>query len=202
VNWIDRHWLHLILIGLYLIVLVRHALHGKRNVSSIADYLVAGRRMGGVVIALSFYATFMSTNTFIGAAGKSWTYGLSWCVGGVVLTALAAISWFVVAPRFVPLTKKYQSLTVADFAGFHYDSQSVRRIAAVIKPFHTNSPRDNAIWSKNSIFISPGIEMMRIKPIRIRGKSQVNRGAHSTRIVLNLVLEIGRTPFLPLGFKD
>ena len=134
-NWIDKHWLHLILIGLYLIVLVRHALHGKRNVSSIADYLVAGRRMGGVVIALSFYATFMSTNTFIGAAGKSWTYGLSWCVGGVVLTALAAISWFVVAPRFVPLTKKYQSLTVADFAGFHYDSQSVRRIAAMIVAF-------------------------------------------------------------------
>lgn len=134
-NWLNDHWFHLILIATYMVVLVRHAMHGHRNVKSIDDYLVAGRRLGGGVIALSYYATFMSTNTFIGASGKSWTYGLSWCVGGVVLTIMAALSWFVVAPRFIPLTKQYQSLTVADFVGSHYNSQAVRRVAAVIVAF-------------------------------------------------------------------
>lgn len=134
-TWIADHTLHLTLIAIYLAVLARHAWVGRRHVESLDDYLVAGRRMGGFVIALSFYATFMSTNTFIGAAGKSWDHGLAWCVGGMVLTVLACVSWFVVAPRFVPLTREYRSLTVADFLGTHYHSQHVRRVAASIVAF-------------------------------------------------------------------
>ena len=87
--WISSHLLQLTLIAIYLAILVHHALLGRSRVRSLDDYLIAGRRLGGWVIALSFYATFMSTNTFLGAAGKSWDYGLAWCSGGVVLTALA-----------------------------------------------------------------------------------------------------------------
>jgi SSS family transporter len=134
-NWFTEHSLHLVLIAIYLVIIARHAIAGRQHVTTLGDYLVAGRRMGGLVIALSFYATFMSTNTFIGAAGKSWDVGLSWCLGGVVLTALAGISWFVVAPRFVPLTRQYDSLTVADFLGSHYASSPVRKLAAGIVAF-------------------------------------------------------------------
>jgi len=132
ITWLADHALHLVVIAIYLTILARHAWVGRKHVESVDDYLVAGRRMGGIVIALSFYATFMSTNTFIGAAGRSWEHGFSWCVSGIVLTALACLSWFVVAPRFVPLTRKYGSLTVADFLGTHYGSQRVRQAAAVI----------------------------------------------------------------------
>jgi SSS family transporter len=131
-TWFAAHWLQLTLIVAYLVMLVHHALAGRKESASVAGYLVAGRNLGGVVIALSFYATFMSTNTFIGAAGKSWDFGLSWCVGGVILTGLACISWLVVAPRFVPLTRQYNSLTVADFLGTHYNSSAVRRLSGVI----------------------------------------------------------------------
>ena len=123
------------LIAIYLCIIARHAWTAKKNTSSLDDYLVAGRRMGGWIIALSFYATFMSTNTFIGAAGKSWNVGLSWCLGGIVLTGMACLSWWVVARRFVPLTREYNSLTVADFLGSHYKSQQVRRGAALIVAF-------------------------------------------------------------------
>lgn len=133
--WLTNHAWHLVLIAIYLAIIARHAWVGRQHVESLDDYLVAGRRMGGFVIAMSFYATFMSTNTFIGAAGKSWDHGLAWCVGGIVLTTLACLSWFVVAPRFVPLTREYGSLTVADFLGSHYDSQLVRRVAALIVAF-------------------------------------------------------------------
>jgi SSS family transporter len=134
-TWIVDHWVQLTLIGVYFVMLAHHALAGWRESGSVDGYLVAGRDVGGVVIALSFYATFMSTNTFIGAAGKSWDYGLSWCVGGIVLTALACASWVVVAPRFVPLTREYNSLTVADFLGTHYRSTAVRRLAGGIVAF-------------------------------------------------------------------
>jgi SSS family transporter len=134
-HWLQEHWLHLAFVTAYLAILVRHALHGHRQVHSLDDYLVAGRSLGGWVIGLSFYATFMSTNTFIGIAGKSWDVGLIWCVGGCVYVTCCCLAWFVVAPRFVPLTKQYQSLTVADFLGTHYASSAVRKLTAAIVCF-------------------------------------------------------------------
>lgn len=131
-TWLTEHWVHLSFVAIYLGVLVYHASIARRHVKGLDDYLVAGRRMGGGILALSFYATFMSTNTFIGAAGKSWDVGLVWCIGGLILAGLCCVSWFFVAPRFTPLTKEYKSLTVADFLGVHYDSPALRRVAAVI----------------------------------------------------------------------
>ena len=134
-KWLSEHWLHLIFVGVYFAILLRHALVGHRRVHSLDDYLVAGRGLGGWVIGLSFYATFMSTNTFIGAAGKSWDIGLIWCLGGFVHVICCCLSWFVVAPRFVPLTKQYNSLTIADFLGTRYTSPLLRSTAAAIVAF-------------------------------------------------------------------
>jgi SSS family transporter len=134
-EWIQDHALTLGFIAVYLMLLAFHAWHGSRRVNSLSDYLVAGRNLGGWVVALSFYATFMSTNTFIGAAGKSYSVGMVWCIGIVVYVGLCCVSWFLVAPRFVPLTREYGSLTVADFLGYRYQSLMLRRVAAVIIVF-------------------------------------------------------------------
>ena len=131
-DWLAEHALALLFLTIYLMVLAHHAWKGQQQVKSLSDYLVAGRQLGGWVVALSFYATFMSTNTFIGAAGKSWDVGLVWCVGIFIYVGLCLVSWFVVAPRFIPLTRHYDSLTVADFLGHHYRSTMLRRVAAVI----------------------------------------------------------------------
>jgi SSS family transporter len=134
-NWLAAHWLQLAMVIVYLMILAHHARVGQQRVHTLDDYLVAGRGLGGCIIALSFYATFMSTNTFIGAAGKSWDVGLIWCIGGVVLVACCCASWFFVAPRFVPLTKQYGSLTVADFLGHRYKSMRLRKMSAGIIVF-------------------------------------------------------------------
>ena len=134
-QWISEHSLTLGFIAVYLVLLAYHAWHGSRRVHSLSDYLVAGRNLGGWLVALSFYATFMSTNTFIGAAGKSYDVGMVWCIGIVVYVGLCCVAWFLVAPRFVPLTREYGSLTVADFLGYRYGSLLLRRVAAVIIVF-------------------------------------------------------------------
>lgn len=134
-TWLTEHWLQLALVIVYLMILAHHARVGQQRVRTLDDYLVAGRGLGGWLIALSFYATFMSTNTFIGAAGKSWEVGLVWCIGGVVLVACCCASWVFVAPRFVPLTKQYGSLTVADFLGHRYKSMRLRQTSAAIVVF-------------------------------------------------------------------
>jgi len=131
-QWWNDHRLAVIFLAGYLVLLAHHAWKGQRHVKSLSDYLVAGRQLGGWVVALSFYATFMSTNTFIGASGKSWDAGLIWCLGIFIYVGLCAVSWFVVAPRFVPLTRKYESLTVSDFLGHHYQSLRLRRLASLV----------------------------------------------------------------------
>ncbi len=130
--WFQQHWLHVTLLLGYLSVLAWHAWEGKRHTRSLSDYLIAGRSLGGLVVALSFYATFMSTNTFVGQAGKSWDVGLIWYINGFVLAGLCLVSWMFVAGPFVEQTRRLGSLTVADYLGFRYGSLALRRLAAVV----------------------------------------------------------------------
>ena len=131
-DWLDTSWLRLIFLGGYMVMLVRHCLEGSKETENTKDYLTGGGKLGGWTIALSFYATFVSTNSFVGHAGKSWDVGLIWYVKGLVIVASCYIAWYVVAPRFFRRAREYDSLTVPDFLGTRYESSLLRRIAAVI----------------------------------------------------------------------
>ena len=129
-DWLHEHWLQLLFVGLYLVMLAWHGWLGKRRTRGLDDYLVGGRQMGGVVIGLSFYATFVSSVTFVGHAGRSYAFGPSWwliCV--VVFTTMVLVSWFVIAPPFTRRARELGALTVPDFLGFQFDSILLRRLA-------------------------------------------------------------------------
>ena len=131
-NWLTEHWLQLLLMAGYLAMLAHHCWAGKKGTHNLADYLIAGRGLGGWVIALSFYATYVSTNSFVGHAGKSWDVGLIWYIKGVVIIASCYFAWYVVAPRFFTMTREYHSLTLAEFLGRRYDSLTLRRVSALV----------------------------------------------------------------------
>ena len=84
-NWLEEYWLSLLFMTGYLALLAHHCWTAKRETHGLDDYLIGGRSLGGWVIALSFYATFVSTNSFVGHAGKSWDAGLIWYIKGVVI---------------------------------------------------------------------------------------------------------------------
>ena len=69
--------------------MIHHAWVGKRRTRGLVDYYVGGRSMGGVVIGLSFFATYSSTNSFVGFAGQAYSYGLPW-----LLLAPSAVLFF------------------------------------------------------------------------------------------------------------
>ena len=125
-------WFRLAMVAAYLLLLVHHCRVGSRQTRSLSDFLIAGRSLGGFVIALSFYATFVSTNSFIGQAGESWEAGLAWWLKVGIYGPLCWLSWLVVAPRFYQRSRQYESLTVADFLGARYQSFAVRRVAAIV----------------------------------------------------------------------
>ncbi len=129
------HWPAFILLALYFGLLIRHAIIGQRQTKQLADYYVGGRNMGGVVIGLSFFATFASTNSYVGNAGQAYALGASWLLLTVGFIFFAIISWILVAPRLRHFTASLNSITVPDFLGFRYSSGPVRVLAAVIVIF-------------------------------------------------------------------
>ena len=131
-DWLAEYWLRLFFLAGYLVMLVHHCLKGKEETNDTKDYLIGGGKLGGWVIALSFYATFVSTNSFVGHAGKSWDVGLIWYVKGAVIVLSCYLAWYLVAPRFFRRAREYNSLTVPDFLGYRYDSLLLRRISAVV----------------------------------------------------------------------
>ena len=129
-EWIADKGLALAALLVYLVVLIGHAWHGHRSTRGTTDYYVGGRSMGGFVLGVSFYATFFSTNSFVGFAGESYDVGFAWMAMGLVLLLFAVASWHLVAPRLRRATEEHGALTVAEYLGAHYESRAVRVGAA------------------------------------------------------------------------
>ena len=67
----------MVLLGLYTGALIANALAGLRASKSLDGGYVGNRNMSGPLVGLSFFATFASTNSYIGHAGKGYEYGLA-----------------------------------------------------------------------------------------------------------------------------
>ncbi|MCH7991771.1 MAG: sodium/proline symporter, partial [Gemmatimonadetes bacterium] len=127
-----EYWMVHTLLAIYTVVLAHHAWTGNRKTKGLSDYYVGGRNMGGWVIGLSFFATYASTNSFVGFAGKTYDWGLPWLLFIPLAVFFCLFSWIVVAPRLRSFTAAMDSLTIPDFIGFRYGSKPARVFAALI----------------------------------------------------------------------
>jgi len=127
-----EYWMvHTLLVG-YTVILAHHAWSGNKQTKGLADYYVGGRNMGGWVIGLSFFATYASTNSFVGFSGRTYAWGLPWLLFIPTAVAFSLFSWIAVAPRLRRFTEAMDSLTVPDFIGFRFNSTTARVFAALI----------------------------------------------------------------------
>ena len=70
-----------------------HAWTGNKKIKNSVDFNVAGRGLPGIVIGLSFYASFMSNNSFFGLAGRYHYWGFFIWVSGIFFILFAWLSW-------------------------------------------------------------------------------------------------------------
>lgn len=134
-RWLTDHWVFLLLFAGYTALLALHAWEGRRRTRGLVDYYVGGRSMGGVAVGLSFFATYSSTNSFVGFSGQAYTYGLPWLLLTPFLVAFSLIAWLWIAPRLRAFTASLDSVTLPDFIGFRFGSTAARFFAAVIVLF-------------------------------------------------------------------
>ena len=115
-----EHWLAVVLLVLYTLMLLRNAYLGSREGAGMAGYYVGGRNMGGIAIGVSFFATFASTNSYIGHAGKGYEYGLPWLVMASMLVLFTYLSWRLVGPKLRLFASHWDALTLPDYLGSRF----------------------------------------------------------------------------------
>ena len=91
--------------------------------------------MGGVALGLSFFATYSSTNSFVGFSGRGYTYGVPWLLLTPFLVFFSLMAWTLIAPRLRYFAASLNSLTIPDFFGLRYASNGARLEAALIVLF-------------------------------------------------------------------
>ena len=129
------YWIVHLLLLLYTLLLAHHAWTGNRKTKGVTDYFVGGRAMGPVAIGLSFFATYSSTNSFVGFSGQAYDWGVTWFLLVPFVVGLSLFAWVGVAPRLRTFTESLGSLTIPDFIGFRFGSPAARMLAAAIVLF-------------------------------------------------------------------
>ena len=134
-DWLADKWIFLLMFIGYTAILIRHAIEGNKKTKNVTDYFIGGRSLGGITIGLSFFATYSSTNSFIGFSGQAYSYGIGWLLVAPCAVIFSLMAWLIVAPKLRTFTEHLDSVTVPDFIGFRYGSNNARLIAATIVIF-------------------------------------------------------------------
>lgn len=140
-DYFSEHYVTLILTTIYVGGCLYIGWYFKKKASQGVDgYYVAKREIPGWVVSLAFFSTSASTNTYIGQAGKSFEYGLSWAWMGLIWTVFCIISWQLLGPKMRFQTARLKSFTIPDYFHLRYKSnlaKSIRILSAVIILFAT-----------------------------------------------------------------
>ncbi|MGB5275008.1 MAG: hypothetical protein WBN39_13205 [Flavobacteriaceae bacterium] len=140
-EYFEAHYVTLILTTIYVGGCLYVGWYFKKKAAEgVEGYYVAKREIPGWVISLAFFSTSASTNTYIGQAGLSFQYGLSWAWMGFIWTLFCIISWQLLGPKMRFQTARLKSFTIPDYFHLRYKSnlaKSIRVLSAVIILFAT-----------------------------------------------------------------
>ncbi len=111
---------------LFVSTVVGVSLYASRNQKTGQDYFLAGRRLGGWTIGISLIASNISTEHFVGMAGRGFELGLAiasyeW---------MAAVTLVVVALFFLPRFLRTGIYTIPEFLEYRFDLRA-RTLMAV-----------------------------------------------------------------------
>lgn len=112
----------------YVLLITGIGLWGYWHTDTQEDFLVAGRTIGPWVGGAVLAATQISAGTFVGTLGRHYLTGVSWIWIWFGLWAGWLTSALVVAPKL----RRFGALTVADYVGKRFNSESARTLAAVL----------------------------------------------------------------------
>ena len=125
--------LKIIVIILYVSIVGFLAYLGYRRTKNASDYLLGGREINPVVMALSYGATFISTSSIVGFGGIAAQYGFSllWLTFlNIFLGVFVAFVFF--GKRTRRIGQNLNAQTFPEFIGDRYQSSLIRKFSATV----------------------------------------------------------------------
>jgi len=92
--------------------------------TSIGEYYLAGRSLGGVVLFFTFFATQYSGNTLVGYAPAAYRLGYAWWQSVWFFPAVVA-AYLAFAPRLYVLARRYGFVTPTDWIRHRFRSRGL-----------------------------------------------------------------------------
>lgn len=124
----------LISFGLYLVVLIGVGVISYRFSSTLSDFILAGRRLGAWVVAISAQASDMSGWLLLGFMGEVITKGVSMVWVAIGLCAGTLFNWTQIARRLRRYSGILDALTLPDFftSRFGGQAESLLRVICLV----------------------------------------------------------------------
>ncbi|KAA6338032.1 sodium:solute symporter [termite gut metagenome] len=122
-----------LIVVVYLLSLAFLGYLGYRKTVSANDYMVGGREMNPIVMALSYGATFISASAIVGFGGVAAAFGmgLQWlCFLNMFVGVVIAFIFFGLRTR--RLGVKLNVSTFPQLLGAHYHSRSIRVLVGAV----------------------------------------------------------------------
>lgn len=117
----------------YLLSLAYLGFLGYKKTTSTSDYLVGGRQMNPIVMALSYGATFISASAIVGFGGVAAAFGMGiqWlCFLNMFVGVIIAFLFFGLRTR--RMGAKLNVSTFPQLLGRHYRSRNIQVFIAVV----------------------------------------------------------------------
>ena len=120
-------------IGIYMVaVLVIGWMAFRVSKSTPADYFLANRTLGPIVLTMTNIASVFSAFTFLGAAGISYTFGAGWFMAQGTGNAMLAFTLWLVGRRVYQASRQRNYLTPAQMFGERFGNPRVRDLWAIL----------------------------------------------------------------------
>ncbi|MGP8588214.1 sodium:solute symporter family transporter, partial [Salmonella enterica] len=110
----------------YLLVVFGLSIYAMRKRATGAflnEYFLGSRSMGGVVLAMTLTATYISASSFIGGPGAAYKYGLGWVLLAMIQLPAVWLSLGILGKRFAILARRYNAVTLNDMLFARYQSR-------------------------------------------------------------------------------
>ncbi len=123
-----------VILAIYLAIMIGIGVYCRKRSSSVADFVLGGRNVGGWVTAFAYGTSYFSAVVFIGYAGQfGWSYGVSafWIgLGNAIIGSMLA--WMILGRRTRIMTKYLGASTMPEYFEKRYRSKGLKIVSAVI----------------------------------------------------------------------
>jgi SSS family solute:Na+ symporter len=126
-------WLFWVIIVIYLAFLAVAGYYAKRKTKTLEDFMVAGRKIGPVLLGLSFGVTYFSAVMVVGGGQFSWLWGIGvvWVATIDVLVGVFLV-FVLFGSRTRALGEHFESLTVPQFLSKRYQEPKIQTFTSVV----------------------------------------------------------------------